>query len=143
MLADENDVLKPDSATTCRASSARCNDLAQDRPDISFAAKELCRDCAAPTIWSWAKLKSVVRYPGGAPRLVYLYPWQSRPAHLSLFVDTDFAGCRVTGRSTSGSLAMHGNHCIRHWSSTQTTLAMSSGEAELRDSAQEVHRGLD
>ena len=26
---------------------------------------------------------------------------------------------------------MHGQHCIRHWSSTQPTLALSSGEAEL------------
>ena len=26
---------------------------------------------------------------------------------------------------------MRGNHCLRHWSSTQPTLALSSGEAEL------------
>ena len=26
---------------------------------------------------------------------------------------------------------MRGSHCIRHWSSTQATLALSSGEAEL------------
>ena len=131
MLADANDVLKPESATTYRALSARYNYIAQDRPDISFAAKELCRDFAAPTIRSWARLKRVVRYLRRAPRLVYFYPWQPRQAHLSVFVDTDFAGCRVTRRSTSGGLAMHGDHCIRHWSSTKTTLAMSSGEAEL------------
>ena len=26
---------------------------------------------------------------------------------------------------------MHGSHCIRHWSSTQPNIALSSGEAEL------------
>ena len=46
-------------------------------------------------------------------------------------VDTDFAGCRVTRRSTSGGVALYGSHCVRHWSSTQTTIALSSGEAEL------------
>ena len=53
------------------------------------------------------------------------------PENLQLYVDTDFAGCRVARRSTSGGVAMWGRHCIKHWSSTQTTLALSSGEAEL------------
>ena len=26
---------------------------------------------------------------------------------------------------------MRGTHCLKHWSSTQTTIALSSGEAEL------------
>lgn len=26
---------------------------------------------------------------------------------------------------------MYGSHCIKHWASTQTTIALSSGEAEL------------
>ena len=46
-------------------------------------------------------------------------------------VDTDFARCKVTRRSTSGGLAVYGRHCLRHWSTTQTTIALSSGEAEL------------
>ena len=50
---------------------------------------------------------------------------------LTTFVDTDFAGCRVTRRSTNGGVLMRGKHCLRHWSSTQTTVALSSGEAEL------------
>ena len=71
------------------------------------------------------------KIPPGKPRLVYFYPWQDRPATLSIHVDTDFAGCRVTRRSTSGGVARYGRHCLRHWSVTQPTLALSSGEAEL------------
>ena len=47
------------------------------------------------------------------------------------FGDTDFAGCKVTRRSTSGGVLMYGCHNIRHWSTTQTTISLSSGEAEL------------
>ena len=53
------------------------------------------------------------------------------PKEIDTFVDTDFAGCRATRRSTSGGCALLGDHCIKHWSSTQTTIALSSGEAEL------------
>ena len=48
-----------------------------------------------------------------------------------MFVDTDFAGCRVTRRSTNGGTMMRGTHCLKHWSTTQPTIALSSGEAEL------------
>ena len=72
-----------------------------------------------------------MRYLKGAPRVVYKYIGQERPSNLLVLVETDFAGCRVTRRSTSGGLAMYGTHCLRHWSTTQPTLALSSGEAEL------------
>ena len=68
---------------------------------------------------------------GHAPRLVYTYPWQKASGIVKACVDTDFAGCRVTRRSTSGGVVMHGRHCIRHWSATQPSIALSPGEAEL------------
>ena len=36
-------VLEPEEVTAFRALSARGNDLATDRPDIGYSAKELCR----------------------------------------------------------------------------------------------------
>ena len=50
---------------------------------------------------------------------------------MSIVVDTDFAGCRVARRRTSGGVALYGSHCVRHGSSTQTTIALSRGETEL------------
>ena len=35
--------LSPDGATNVRALAARANYLAQDRPDLAYSAKELCR----------------------------------------------------------------------------------------------------
>ena len=40
--------LEPAKATMFRALSARANYLSQDRPDISYAGKELCQEFAVP-----------------------------------------------------------------------------------------------
>ena len=123
--------LCPEEATMFRALSARANYLAQDRPDIAFSTKELCREFAVPTQDSYLKLKRVVRFLIGLPRLVYHYRWQERSNSIDLYTDTDFAGCRTTRRSTSGGVTMVGGHCIRHYPMTQSTISLSSGEAEL------------
>ena len=48
-----------------------------------------------------------------------------------MFVDSDFAGCARTRKSTAGGCAMLGQHCIKTWAKTLPILALSSGEAEL------------
>ena len=115
--------LTPEEATMFRALSARANYLAQDRPDIAFSTKELCRGFAVPTRDSYAKLKRVCRYLIGLPRLVYLYDWQDNPQTVDVYTDTDFAGCRTTRRSTSGGVILLGIHCIRP--SSVPSLALS------------------
>ena len=45
--------------------------------------------------------------------------------------DSDWAGCRVTGKSTSGGVLMIGDHWIKGWSRTQKSITLSSAEAEL------------
>ena len=37
---------------------------------------------------------------------------------------------------------MRGGHCLRHWSSTQTTVALSLSEAELGGIAKGMSHGL-
>ena len=134
--------LSPADATMYRALAARCNYLAQDRPDIAYSSKELCREFAVPTQTSFKKLKRLCRYLAGMPRLQYIYKWQDMPTELSIYVDTDFAGCKDTRRSTSGGTAMIGNCLVKHWSKTQTTISLSSGEAELHGIAQGCSQGL-
>ena len=62
--------------------------------------------------------------------------------HLEIFVDTDFAGCKTTRRSTSGGVVLLNGSNIRQWSKTQTTLALSSGEAELHGINAGITQGL-
>ena len=130
-LLSPGEALSPDEATAFRALSARANYLAQDRPDLAFAAKELCREFANPSRQSYGKLKRVARYLLGKPRLVWRFDFQDPVSELQVMVDTDFAGCQKTRRSTSGGCAQIGGHLIKAWSTTQTTIALSSGEAEL------------
>ena len=141
-LLDRSDILKGEAATMYRALSARLNYLAQDRPDLSFASKELCRDFANPTKKSVEKLKRAVRYLTHRPRLVWHFKPQISPEKITVFCDTDFAGCKETRRSTSGGCLMHGSHLLRHWSTTQTTIALSSAEAELGRICRGASQGL-
>ena len=113
-----------------RSEAARGNYLGLDRPDIAFAAKELCRRMSAPDRAGLRSLQRFVRYLKGSPRLVYSFPWQDE-CELDVFVDTDFAGCLATRRSTSGGVALRGTHLIKHWSCTQRAVTLSSAEAEL------------
>ena len=133
--AKEGKPVEGAEATRFRALAARANYLAQDRCDISYAAKEICRKMSAPSEGDWAKLKRLVRYLRDFPTLTYRFAWQNTSAEnvleLDAYVDTDFAGCLVTRRSTSGGMCFLGDHMVRHWSSTQKTVALSSGEAEL------------
>ena len=128
---NESPELTPSEATDVRALAARANYLAQDRADCAYISKELCREFAVPTVYSKDRLIRLCRYLLRVPRLVYHYDWQSVPAHMAVYVDTDFAGCKATRRSTSGGVVMLGGRCLRHWSSTQTTVSLSSAEAEL------------
>ena len=60
--AEEDEYLADDEA-------ARANYLAQDRTDIQFATKELCRHMSRPRRSSWLRLKRLARYLLDHPRL--------------------------------------------------------------------------
>ena len=124
-----------------RAHAARANYLGMDRPDIAFAAKELCRRMSSPTTADLDAIRRLAQYLVGSPRLVYSFPWQEQ-AGLKVFVDTDFAGCHETRKSTSGGVLCRGAHVIKHWSTTQKCITLSSGEAELGGLVKGVAEGL-
>jgi hypothetical protein len=128
-VSDEAE-LQGSEATSFRAVAARMNYLAQDSPDIQYAAKEVCRQMARPTAESWRKLKALARFVLGRRAVVWHFKWQSGVPELSLYTDSDWAGCRRTRKSTSGGLVMLGEHCVKTWSSTQAPIALSSAEAE-------------
>ena len=117
--------------TLYRALAARANYLALDRPDVAFATKELCRCFATPTHEAYTALKRLGRYLIGTARVVWDFSFQAPCETLIASVDTDFAGCLATRRSTSGGVCMRGSHLLKHWSVTQSTVTLSSAEAEL------------
>ena len=139
---EEDLELKGKEVTVFRGLAATANYLSSDRYDLQFAAKELCRDMSKPTRKSMDKMKRAARYLVGVPELVIEYVNQKPPRRLSIFADSDWAGCRRTRKSTSGGVACHGFHCVRTWASTQSTIATSSGEAEFYALIESASRGL-
>ena len=67
------------NSTEFRAIAARGNYLSQDRPDLQFVAKEICRHMANPEEEDWIKAKRLGRYIKGEPRLVQEYKFQPMP----------------------------------------------------------------
>ena len=129
-------------ATMFRANVARANYLSQDRSDIQYATKELCRKMSKPTEEDWQKLKRLGRYLVDKTRWRIIYEYQPRPEDVTISVDTDFAGCQRTRKSTSGGVVMHGAHLIKTWSTTQSVIALSSGEAEYYGLVEGASQGL-
>ena len=129
---EKDDVeLNAAKATHYRQVGARANYLAQDRPDIMYAVKEICRDMSKPTGSSWVKLKRLGRYLVDKARCVVYYPWQGEEAKIQGYTDSDWGGCQKTGLSTSGGMLQIGEHWIKSWSKTQHSITLSSAEAEL------------
>ena len=117
-------------ATEYRCVAARLDFLSIDRADIQFAGKEVCRSMSKPVLSDWGAVKKLGRYLRKHPRQAVVFFEQETPSCLDAYVDTDYAGCRRTRRSTNGGLLFHGGHLIKSWATTQTVVALSSGEAE-------------
>ena len=117
-------------STRYRGIIARMNHLGQDRSDIQFAVKDLGKEMSSPTDTSWLKLKRLVRYLKGAPRARIRYAYQNKPREITVWADSDFAGCEQSRKSTSAGVVQFGNHIIKSWSTSQAVIALSSGEAE-------------
>ena len=127
--------------TAFRGAAARGNYISTDRLDAHFACKEICRFMAKPSQHSWKSLKRLCRYFAGLPRLVYVYRQQTVDT-VDIYTDTDWAGCPRTRKSTSGGCLMLGRHTIKHWSSTQAGVSLSSGEAEFHGVVKGAGMGL-
>ena len=52
------------------------------------------------------------------------------PGSVSVFSDSNWAGCLDSRKSTSGACVVHGSHLVKAYSRTQSNIALSSREAE-------------
>jgi len=116
--------------------------MALDRADLSFSAKEVSRGMANPTHGDVVRIKRVIRYLVGAKRVINTFNWQDPVASLTVYSDSDWAGCAKTRKSSSGGMILRGRHLIAHWASTQATVALSSAEAELNALVKAISESL-
>ena len=138
---EKDEPLEPHLFSAFRGSAARANYLAADRIDVQFGAKEVCRWMAKPTQQAWNALKRLCRYLVGLPRLVFRYDYQHAES-VEVYTDTDWAGCPRTRKSTNGGCIFLGSHTIKTWSSTQSSVSLSSGEAEFNGVVKGAGAGL-
>ena len=75
-------------------------------------------------------MKRLLRYLKGAPRAVLHFKYQDKPKSLTVWVDSDFAGCEKTRKSTSAGVILMGGHMVKSWANNQAVIALSSGESE-------------
>ena len=97
---------------------------------------------SAPTRGSWKGLLKLGKYLKNHCRSGYTYPYQDSVKELIVWTDTDYAGCKRTRKSTSGGTVMWGSHLIKSWSSTQSVVALSSGEAEYYGLVKAVSKAM-
>ena len=120
-----------------RSLAATGNFMALDWADVQFAVKEIACKMSNPEPSDWEKLKRLAIYLKGCLRAVTKFgfvtasEFQAASEELYVFTDSDWAGCRRTCRSTTGGCALWAGMCVKSWSTTQTLVALSSGEAEL------------
>ena len=96
-----------------------------------------------PTEVALRALKIIGRFIEGRPRLVLVMNFGEGSQPIDVYVDSDYAGCPRTRKSTSGGCVMRGTHLIKSWNSTQkNAISLSSGEAELYSIVKGVGTGL-
>ena len=127
--------MSEDHVRTHRSVCTRINYLAQDRPDMLFAAKEVARWMSQRNTMAWELAKRCGRNLLGKPRMVQRFATQPPVETITLKIDSDHAGCLRTRRSTTGIASYHGKHVIKTASTTQRRVRI------LRSCALHSHSG--
>ena len=133
--ADHDQPLSEDEHKAFRRAVGKLQWMTYTRPDICYATKELARALQQPTSSDQQKLKHLLRYIRGTTH----YKQIIRPTvkltqtthDLNVYVDSDWAGCVETRKSTTGFSITFLGATISYGSRTQATIALSSAEAEL------------
>jgi hypothetical protein len=129
-MRDGGDSVTTEEHRVYRRAVGKLQWLAPIRPDICYSTKELARGLASPTKEHLAQLKHLLRYLRGTID----YCMQIRPdttiargasLDMDCYVDSDWAGCSTTRKSTSGGVVHLLGTPILTWSRTQSTVALS------------------
>jgi hypothetical protein len=102
---------------------------ATTRPDIAFAVNKAARVMDRLAEKDWNDVKRIFRYLRSTSN--YGFRYTRGPGESKVFSDADFAGDKVTRRSTTGVIAIIANGAVSWTSQLQKTTALSTTEAEI------------
>jgi hypothetical protein len=120
---------KPVEITSYRGMVGSLLYLTASRPDIMFATGLCARFQADPRESHLVAIKRIFRYLKGTPNLGIWYP-RDTGFNLIGYSDSDYAGCRLDRKSTSGSCQFLGKRLVSWQSKKQHTVSTSTAEAE-------------
>ena len=103
--------------------------LNASRPDIMFATCLCARFQSDPKESHLIAVKRIFRYLKGTPNLGIWYP-KDTGFDLIGYTDSDFAGCKIDRKSTSGSCQFLGRRLVSWYSKKQHFVSTSTAEAE-------------
>ncbi|KAJ9552664.1 hypothetical protein OSB04_016709 [Centaurea solstitialis] len=103
--------------------------LTATRPDIMFATCFCARFQANPKESHLAAVKRILRYLKRTPEMGLWYPKDSSFELIS-FTDSDYGGCKLDRKSTSGSCQFLGDKLVSWTSKKQNCISTSTAEAE-------------
>ncbi|KAK6125616.1 hypothetical protein DH2020_040637 [Rehmannia glutinosa] len=103
--------------------------LTASRPDITFVVGVCARFQSAPKESHITTAKRILRYLKGRQEVGLWYP-EDGGFKLVGYSYSDYVGCRVDRKSTSGTCEMLGNRLVSWCSKKQNSIATSKAEAE-------------
>jgi hypothetical protein len=103
--------------------------LTATRPDIQFSVCLCARFQTTPRTLHWEAVKGIFRYLRHTPDFVLWYSGSSSLA-LHVFLEADFAGCRLDRKSTFGTCQFLGSSLVSSSSRKQSIVAQSNTEVE-------------
>jgi hypothetical protein len=103
--------------------------LTASRPDIMFSVCMCARFQVAPKECHLTAMKRIFRYLKYTPNIGLWYP---KGAYFELvgYSDSDYAGCKVDRKSTSGGCQFLGRSLVSWSSKKQNSVALSTAETE-------------
>ncbi|KAJ9542031.1 hypothetical protein OSB04_028537 [Centaurea solstitialis] len=103
--------------------------LTASQPDIMYATCLCARYQADPKESHMKAVKRIFRYLKGTPNLGLWYPRDSG-FDLTAFSDSDFAGCKIDRKRTTGGCQLLGGKMVSWTSKKQNSVSTSTAEAE-------------
>ena len=110
---DEKEFALRETEIPYRSCVMRLSYFSQDRAGLGEPVKCSAKSMAKPNTWPYT---SPTR--------------QTFPSSISIHVDSDFAGCRSTRRSTTSMVQMVSEHVVKHTSNLQGATGLNVSECE-------------
>ncbi|KAJ9547205.1 hypothetical protein OSB04_019748 [Centaurea solstitialis] len=129
LLLDKDSKGKPVDVTLYRGMISSLLYLTASRPDIMYSTCLCARYQAEPKESHLTAVKRIFRYLKGTPNLGL---WYSKDSgfDLTAYSDSDFAGCKIDRKSTTGGCHLLGGKLVSWTSKKQNSVSTSTAEAE-------------